>query len=120
MDRERLLSLLLDSWNRPVVFVDAGHVIRYVNRPARKVYARWGDIVGRSIFDCHNPDSCRTIREVFARFREGAKEELIHDSGRHRVYMRAVRDESGELIGYYERYDPPEKKPDRGNGEGGE
>ncbi len=106
-DMEKILSALLDSWDKPVVLVDTDHVIRYVNRPARRVYARWGDILGRSIFDCHNAESCRTIREVFARFEKGAKEALIHDSEKHRVYMRAVRDEAGELIGYFERYEPP-------------
>ena len=34
---------------------------------------------------------------------------MITDSPKHRVYMRAVRDEDGKVIGYYERYDPPVK-----------
>jgi hypothetical protein len=32
---------------------------------------------------------------------------LITDSPKHRIYMRAVRDADGKLIGYYERYEPP-------------
>ena len=103
----RLLSLLLDSWNKPLVFVDADHVIRYMNRPARRTYAKWGDVIGKSIFHCHNDMSRQKIHESFAALKEGKKEVLITDSPKHRAYMRAVRDEEGTLIGYYERYDPP-------------
>ena len=106
-DEGRILALLLDSWNKPVVFVDTDHRIQYMNKPARRHYSKWGDVIGKSIFDCHNADSRKTIEEVFARFAEGTREVMITDSPKHRVYMRAVRDEEGRVIGYYERYDPP-------------
>jgi hypothetical protein len=111
MSNEKLLMNILDSWDRPVVFCDTGHVIRYVNQPARKHYAKWGDILGKSIFDCHNEKSCRAIREIFGRMKEGETEVMITDSPKHRAYMRAVRGENNELLGYYERYEPP-AKPD--------
>lgn len=103
----RTLELLLDSWNKPVVFVDTDHRIRYMNRPARRHYAKWGDVIGKSIFDCHNSDSRRTIESAFRDLAGGAREVLISSSRKHRVYMRAVRKEGGELIGYYERYGSP-------------
>ena len=59
MKQLELLTLILDSWNNSVVFVDTSHVIRYMNAPARMHYAKWGDVLGKSIFDCHNPDSCQ-------------------------------------------------------------
>lgn len=102
-----LLIDLLDSWNKPVVLVDTNHTIVYVNEPARNTYATWGDIIGKSIFHCHNEQSCRIIRDVFGKLKSGLEEVLIVDNERHRVYMRAVRDKDGTLIGYFERYDPP-------------
>ena len=39
--------------------------------------------------------------------REGLEEELITDDERRRIYMRAVRDGDGKLLGYYERYEVP-------------
>jgi hypothetical protein len=39
--------------------------------------------------------------------RAGLAERLITDNEKHRIYMRAVRDGSGRLLGYYERYEPP-------------
>ena len=106
MENGKLYSLLLDSWNKPVVFVDTGHIIRYMNKPAKRHYSKWGDMIGKSIFQCHNPDSCKIIKKTYAGLEEGAREILFVDSARHRVFMRAVRDESGALVGYYERYDP--------------
>lgn len=111
---ERLLSLLLDSWNKPVVFVDTDHVIRYMNRPARRTYAKWGDVIGKSIFHCHNELSRKKIQESYRNLESGKKEALITDSTKHRVYMRAVRDEDGTLVGYYERYELPRENREEG------
>lgn len=104
---KNLLGHLLDSWNKPVVLVDTSHTIVYLNEPARLAFAKWGDILGKSIFHCHNEHSCQTIRDHFRQLEDGQEEVLIADNERHRVYMRAVRDNSGKLIGYFERYDPP-------------
>jgi len=108
MNEADLLRCLLDSWNKPVVLVDTNHIIVYVNEPARSTYAKWGDILGKSIFHCHNEQSCKIIREVFEKLSTGQDEVQIAGNERHRVYMRAVRDKDGKLVGYFERYDPPE------------
>ena len=107
MEQPELLALIFDSWNESVVFVDTNHIIRYMNAPARMHYAKWGDVLGKSIFDCHNPDSCQMIRDCFIRLQNGIEEILFADDEKHRVYMRGVRDNRGKLIGYYERYEPP-------------
>jgi DUF438 domain-containing protein len=110
MEQLELLSLILDSWNEEVVFIDTNHIIQYVNAPAVKKYAKWGDMLGKSIFFCHNPNSCQMIRDMFVRFQNGENDILFVDSEKHRVYMRAVRDKNGALIGYYERFEPPAVK----------
>jgi len=103
----RILSLLLDSWSKPVVFVDTTHHIRYMNVPAGRHYSKWGDVIGKSIFDCHKSTSREVIEAAYQDLVDGRKEVLIVSSRKHRVYMRAVRDIDGTLIGYYERYDAP-------------
>ena len=110
MEQLELLNLIFDSWNEEVVFVDTSHIIQYINAPAVKKYARWGDILGKSIFDCHNADSGKMIREMFERFQNGENDILFASNEKHRVYMRAVRDKQGKLIGYYERFEPPTVK----------
>ena len=48
--------------------------------------------------------------EIFEKMKSGLEEEIITDNERHRIYMRAVRDSNGNLIGYYERFEPPVKR----------
>lgn len=116
MEQLALLTFLLDSWKEGVVFVDTKHVIRYLNSAAKKQQAKWGDIVGKSIFDCHNANSCKIIRDCFVRLQNGEEEILFADHPDHRVYMRGVRDSKGKLIGYYERYEPSTVKEGKDKG----
>ena len=105
--KDKNLRLLLDSWNKPIVFVDTNHNIQYMNYPAQRHYSKWGDVIGKSIFSCHNENSQKIIEEAFLELVNGAREVLIVNSKKHRVYMRSVRNDAGSLIGYYERYDRP-------------
>ena len=107
MEQPELLALIFDSWKESVVFVDTNHIIQYLNAPAIKHYAKWGNIIGKNIFDCHNAKSRQIIRDCFARLQNGEEEILFADDEKHRVYVRGVRDNKGKLIGYYERYEPP-------------
>ena len=107
MTDNALMVALLDSMKDPVLFADTKHIIRYMNRPAVEHYEEGRSLLGRSLLDCHNEDSCRQIIEILAAMRDGLTERLITDNEKHRIYMRAVRDGSGRLLGYYERYEPP-------------
>jgi DUF438 domain-containing protein len=102
-----LLAALLDSMKDPVLFVDTDHITRYMNQAAIAHYEEGTALIGRSVLDCHNAESQRVIHEVFAALQAGEDERLITDNAEHRVYMRAVRDPDGKLIGYYERFEPP-------------
>ena len=106
----QLLSTILDSMKDPVVFVDLDHVIRYMNKPATKHYKEGEALLGRSVLDCHNENSRRMIVEITAAMRDGEEERLIRDDEKMRIFMRAVREADGALIGYYERYEPPTRK----------
>jgi DUF438 domain-containing protein len=107
MTEIELLSALLDSLKHPFVFVDTRHVIRHMNKAALDRYKGRPAQVGRSIFDCHNENSNRVILDVFECLRRGEDEKVITDNEHQRVFMRAVRDGAGNLIGYYERFEPP-------------
>ena len=104
-----LMSALLDNLKVPLVFVDADHVIRYMNKAGVAQYADRGgaDLAGRSLLACHNEVSSRRIVEIVDEMRGGLDERQTADDDRHRAYMCAVRDEAGNLLGYYERYEPP-------------
>ena len=98
---------LLDSFKNPVLFADTEHVVRYLNRAARQFYPDGDRLLGRSLLDCHNQTSQRQMVDIMGQMQDGLDETLITDNDRRRIYMRAVRDRAGLLIGYYERFEPP-------------
>jgi DUF438 domain-containing protein len=102
------LRAILESLKEPVVFVDAAHIIRYMNAAGASHYAKWGgrELVDRSIMDCHNPESGEKIRAIFAEMQQtDIDEKLYAKNAERRIYMRAVRSPEGDLLGYYERYE---------------
>jgi len=103
----KLYSAALESLRDPFVLVDTNHVIRFVNEAGALNYAKWGgrDLIGKSLMDCHNEASRAQILEIVSAMVEGEEERLISSSDKRRIYMRAVRDEDGTLLGYYERYE---------------
>ena len=105
-----LLATLLDSLKDPFLFVDPGHTIRYMNKAAVAHYKEGAALLGRSLLDCHNEASRLQIVEILAAMEAGEEERLITDNAKHRIFMRAVRDPAGRLLGYYERYEPPTAK----------
>lgn len=104
-----LMAVLLDSLKDPLVFVDTDHIIRYMNKAAIADFEEGAALIGRSVLDCHNENSQRQIIEILALMRAGEDERLITDNEKQRIFMRAVRDPNGTLLGYYERYEPPAK-----------
>jgi DUF438 domain-containing protein len=109
MDNEKMLAHILDSFPYRIVFVDGDHVIRYMNRAARYHYYQvrgYGDLVGKSIFDCHNERSRQIIVEAVEKLKHHGNEKFIGISqDNQRMYLNPVRDENGDLIGYFERFE---------------
>jgi PAS domain-containing protein len=103
-----LLAAILDSLRDPILVADTQHVTRYMNRAAIAYYEEGTDLIGRSLLDCHNPRSQQMMFDILAAMQsQGLEEQLVTDDEKHRIYMRAVRDPQGKLLGYYERYEPP-------------
>lgn len=92
-----------------VVICNFRHEIIYMNKSARERYKKHGELVGKSIFDCHNAESNEKIREVVEWFAKSPDNNLVftYHNGRENkdVYMVALRGENGELIGYYEKHE---------------
>ncbi len=102
------LTAILDSLKDPVLVADTDHVTRYMNQAAVTHYEEGEALIGRSLLDCHNEQSQQMMIDILAAMQnEGLTEQLITDDEKHRIYMRAVRDAEGRVLGYYERYEPP-------------
>lgn len=104
---EKTLRHFLNSMENPFMFVDNEHIIRFMNKVALQHYDKGEKLLGTSIFDCHNDESNKMIKEIYGKMQSGLDEELITDNKKYRIYMRAIRDDDGNLLGYYERYEPP-------------
>ncbi len=109
MEKEQIANYILDSLPYPVVFVDSTHIIRYMNSTAQYHYYSergYRDLLGKSIFCCHNENSKEKILAAFEKLKNHGNEVFIGLSVRNqRIYMNPVRDESGELLGYFERFE---------------
>jgi len=94
-----------------VVICNLAHEIIYMNPAACARYAKRGgaELVGKSLLDCHNAASREMIRKVTDWFRESDTHNIIYTSRNEKenkdVYMVALREETGELIGYYEKHE---------------
>ena len=102
-----LMAAILDSLKDPVLFADTEHVTRYMNRAAIAYYSEGESLLGRSLLDCHNEQSQQQMIEILAAMQAGEEERLITDDEEHRIYMRVGRGKDGQVLGYYERYEPP-------------
>lgn len=106
MSEAELLGHFLDSIRDPFLFTDTEHTIRYMNTAAAAHYKQGRALLGTSLLDCHNAKSQAMILEILEALRSGEEERLISEDAKRRIYMRAVRDAEGTLLGYFERYGP--------------
>ncbi len=108
MDNDTL-RLVLDALPFPVVFVDAAHTIRFLNRRAKFHYYQergYKDLIGISIFACHNEKSKERIIGIVEKLKNHGREMLLAVNEKNdRVYVTPVRDDKGEFVGYFERFE---------------
>ena len=100
---------VLDQDQCPIVICNLQHEIVYMNPAAIARYENWGgkDLLGKSLLNCHNPQSVKRIHEVidwFLTCREHNRIYTFRNENKD-VYMIALRDENGTLIGYYEKHE---------------
>ena len=102
---------VLEQDRSAVVLCDLAHTIVYMNPAAGERYAKYGGmaLLGRSLLDCHLPRANEMIKKVVAWFGESREHNLIYTFRNEKenkdVYMVALRDDSGKLIGYYEKHE---------------
>jgi DUF438 domain-containing protein len=106
---ETTLRLILDALPFPIVFVDTTHTIRLMNKRARIHYYEergYRDLIGKSVFDCHNETSKERILKIVETLKNHGREVFLTVTAKNeRLYVTPVRDDAGELIGYFERFE---------------
>ena len=109
MNREEMFEAILDSIPYRIVFVDTDHIIRFLNKEARHHYydvRGYGELVGKSNFECHSEKSREMLIAAVEKLRNHGNEIYLGVSVyNERKYINPVRNEKGELIGYFERFE---------------
>ena len=110
MDKEVFFKSVLEQEQGPVVLCDLEHTILYMNPAAVARYASYGGdaLVGKNLMACHNPAAREKIEQVLAWFKASPDNNRVHtyyNEGENKdIYMIALRNKDGALIGYYEQH----------------
>ena len=111
MKLSQMMKSVLEQDRAAVVLCNLEHTVVYMNPSACRHYAKYGGaaIVGRSLMNCHNEKSREIIEKVVAWFEASKDNNMIYTFRNEKenkdVYMVALRDEEGTLIGYYEKHE---------------
>ena len=106
-----LMKSVLEQDRSPIVLCDLNHTIVYMNPTAAKRYEKQGgwELVGKSLKACHNEKSNAMIDKIIDWFKDSKSNNMIctfkNMTENKDVYMVALRDESGNVIGYYEKHE---------------
>lgn len=111
MELTQYFRSIIEQDECAVVICNLNHEIIYLNPAAALRYAKSGgaQLAGRSLLDCHGRQSGKMIEKVVSWFRESREHNKIytfHNEKENKdVYMVALRDSGGTLIGYYEKHE---------------
>lgn len=116
MELSKYFKGIIDQDRCAVVICNLEHEIIYMNPSAVMRYGKRGGqaLVGKSLLDCHNPQSVEMIKKVVLWFAESVEHNMIYtfynEKENKDVYMVALRDDDGSLIGYYEKHEYRDKE----------
>lgn len=111
MELSQFFKSVIDSDRSAVVICDTMHKIVYMNPAAEERYSKSGGkaLLGKSLFDCHGEKSKDMIKRIAEWFGKSPENNLVYtfynEKENKDVYMTALRDDKGKLIGYYEKHE---------------
>lgn len=100
------IALVLDHLPLDITYVDEEDKVRYFNRPRERHFPRSPSVIGRSVQNCHPPESVDVVERILEAFKKGEKDVAeFHIPFRGRfLHIRyfAVRDKKGRYRGVLE------------------
>ena len=82
-----------------------------MNPAAIEDYHKYGGaaLIGKNLLNCHTADSNTKIHQIIDWFAADSSHNIVYTSHNEKklkdVYVIALRDEDGTLIGYYEKHE---------------
>ena len=110
MDLSVYFKSLIDVDDTAIIICDLNHIIIYMNNFAKDIYKKKNlDLLGSNLLNCHNEESKEKILKVVEWFKKDINNNIVHTFYNEKQnkdgYMFALRDEKGNLIGYYEKHE---------------
>ena len=100
------IELLFDALPVDVTYVDETDRVRYFNNPDERIFPRSGSIIGRTVQNCHPPESVDRVERILSAFRSGEQDQarfwIQNDAGFVVIEYYALRDEAGRYRGTLE------------------
>ncbi|ERJ12876.1 DUF438 domain-containing protein [Haloplasma contractile] len=100
------LEFMLNAMPVDLTFIDQDDVVRYFSNGTERIFPRTKAVIGRTVQNCHPPQSVHMVEKLLRDFKNGKKEVenfWIQMRGMF-VYIRyfAVRDHEGNYLGTLE------------------
>lgn len=100
------LETILNHLPVDITFIDENDVVRYFSHGKERIFVRTKAVIGRTVQNCHPPQSVHVVEKLLADFKAGVKdvEDFWIPVKDKFVYIRyfAVRDEEGKYMGTLE------------------
>ncbi|WP_179031417.1 DUF438 domain-containing protein [Paenibacillus kribbensis] len=100
------LELLMNHLPVDLTFIDENDVVRYFSHGKERIFARTKAVIGRTVQNCHPPQSVHVVEKLLEDFKAGRKdvEDFWIPIKDKFVYIRyfAIRDAEGRYLGTLE------------------
>ncbi|MDO3413112.1 DUF438 domain-containing protein [Saccharibacillus sp. CPCC 101409] len=100
------LELIMNHLPVDLTFIDENDIVRYFSHGKERIFARTKAVIGRSVQNCHPPQSVHVVEELLNDFKAGRKdhEDFWIPVKDKFVYIRyfAIRDGQGSYLGTLE------------------
>ncbi len=111
MELSSYFKSIVEQDNCAIVICNLEHEIIYMNPAAIARYEKRGGakLIDSNLLNCHNEHSEEKIRDIISWFAKSTEHNRVYtfynEKENKDVYMIALRDDTGKLIGYYEKHE---------------
>lgn len=100
------LMKILDKLPVDITFVDKDDRVKYFSNNKDRIFVRTRSVLGRSVQNCHPPQSVDVVEEIVTSFKEGKRDSVDFwiNLNEKIVYIRyyAIRNDEGNYLGTLE------------------
>lgn len=100
------LEKVLNTLPVDITFIDDKDTVKYFNLAKERIFARTKSVIGRTVQNCHPPQSVKTVEKLLQDFKSGAKDQesfWINSRGMFiLITYYAIRDDQNRYLGTLE------------------